>query len=54
MLVNDGKGANYQEKLFYQMVKIIPQGRNVLMDAQKGTKVLTHEQQLFEMMQGKQ
>jgi hypothetical protein len=21
MLVNDGKGANYQEKLFYQMVK---------------------------------
>jgi hypothetical protein len=36
------------------MVKeIIPQGRNVLMDALKGTKVLTHEQQLFEMMQSK-
>jgi hypothetical protein len=28
-------------------------GRNVLMDAPKGTKVLTHEQQLFEMMQSK-
>jgi hypothetical protein len=33
--------------------EIIPQGRNVLMDAPKGTKVLTHEQQLFEMMQSK-
>jgi hypothetical protein len=33
--------------------EIIPKGRNVLMDATKGTKVLTHEQQLFEMMQSK-
>jgi hypothetical protein len=46
------KELTTKKKLFYQMVKIIPQGRNVLMDAQKGTKVLTHEQQLFEMMQG--
>jgi hypothetical protein len=35
MLVNDGKGQTTKEKLFYQMVKIIPQGRNVLMDAPK-------------------
>jgi hypothetical protein len=54
MLVNDGKGANYQEKVILPNGKeIIPQGRNVLMDAPKGTKVLTHEQQLFEMMQSK-
>ena len=52
MLVNDGKGANYQEKVILPNGKeITPQGRNVLMDAPKGTKVLTHEQQLFEMMQ---
>lgn len=54
MLVNDGKGANYQEKVILPNGKeITPQGRNVLMDAPKGTKVLTHEQQLFEMMQSK-
>lgn len=52
MLVNDGKGSNYQEKVILPNGKeIMPQGRNVLMDAPKGTKVLTHEQQLFEMMQ---
>jgi hypothetical protein len=52
MLVNDGKGANYQEKVILPNGKeITPQGRNVLMNAPAGTKVLTHEQQLFEMMQ---
>jgi hypothetical protein len=35
------KGKLPRKKLFYQMVKIIPQGRNVLMDAPKGTKVNT-------------
>ena len=52
MLVNDGTGSNYQEKVVLPSGKVIrPQGRNVLMDAPKGTKVLNHEQQLFEMLQ---
>lgn len=52
MLVNDGKGDNYQEKVILPSGKVIrPQGRNVLMNAPKGTKVLNHEQQLFEMLQ---
>jgi len=52
MLVNDGTGANFQEKIILPNGKVIrPQGRNVLMDAPKGTKVLNHEQQLFEMLQ---
>ena len=52
MLVNDGSGSNYQEKVILPSGKVIrPQGRNVLMDAPKGTKVLNHEQQLFEMLQ---
>jgi hypothetical protein len=52
MLVNDGKGSNFQEKVVLPSGKVIrPQGRNVLMDAPKGTKVLNHEQQLFEMLQ---
>lgn len=52
MLVNDGQGSNFQEKVILPSGKIIrPQGRNVLMDAPKGTKVLNHEQQLFEMLQ---
>jgi hypothetical protein len=35
-------GANYQEKkvILPNGKEIIPQGRNVLMDAPKGTKVL--------------
>ena len=54
MIVNDGKGSNYQEKVILPNGKeIMPQGRNVLMDAPSGTKVLTHEQQFFEMMQSK-
>ena len=52
MLVNDGAGGNFQEKVVLPSGKVIrPQGRNVLMDAPKGTKVLNHEQQLFEMLQ---
>jgi len=52
MLVNDGKGSNFEEKVILPSGKVIrPQGRNVLMDAPKGTKVLNHEQQLFEMLQ---
>jgi len=52
MLVNDGAGNNFQEKIILPNGKVIrPQGRNVLMDAPKGTKVLNHEQQLFEMLQ---
>ena len=52
MLVNDGAGSNFQEKIILPSGKVIrPQGRNVLMDAPKGTKVLNHEQQLFEMLQ---
>lgn len=52
MLVNDGVGSNYQEKVVLPSGKVIrPQGRNVLMNAPKGTKVLNHEQQLFEMLQ---
>jgi len=52
MLVNDGAGSNFQEKIILPSGKVIrTQGRNVLMDAPKGTKVLNHEQQLFEMLQ---
>lgn len=52
MIVNDGKGENYKEKVVLPSGQVIlPQGRNVLMNAPKGTKVLTHEQQLAEMMQ---
>lgn len=51
MLVNDGKGANYQEKVILPNGKeIMPEGRNVLMNAPKGTKVLTHEQQIMQML----
>jgi hypothetical protein len=51
MLVNDGAGANFQEKIILPNGKeIMPEGRNVLMNAPKGTKVLTHEQQIMEML----
>lgn len=51
MLVNDGKGANYREKIILPSGKqIIPEGRNILMDAPKGTRVLNHEQQIQEML----
>lgn len=51
MLVNDRAGANFQEKVILPNGKeIMPQGRNVLMNAPKGTKVLTHEQQIMQML----
>ena len=51
MIVNDGKGANFKEKIITPDGKVmIPDGRNVLMNAPKGTKVLTHEQQIQEML----
>jgi len=51
MLVNDGAGANFQEKIILPNGKeIMPEGRNILMNAPKGTKVLTHEQQIMEML----
>lgn len=54
MIVNDGAGANFQEKVILPNGKeIIPEGRNVLMNAPKGTKVLTHEQQIMQMLNEK-
>lgn len=51
MLVNDGAGANFQEKVILPNGKeIMPEGRNVLMNAPAGTKVLNHEQQIMEML----
>lgn len=51
MLVNDGKDSNYKEKVILPNGnEILPQGRNVLMNAPKGTRVLTHEQQIQEML----
>lgn len=51
MLVNDGKGANFQEKIILPNGReIMPEGRNVLMNAPAGTKVLTHEQQIQQML----
>lgn len=45
MLVNDGKGSNYEEKVVTPDGKVIePKGRNVLMNAPKGTKIFTHDQ----------
>lgn len=45
MLVNDGNGSNYRETVVTPDGKIIkPQGRNVLMNAPKGTQVFTHDQ----------
>ena len=53
MLVNDAKGSSYQEKVIFPNGKeFMPQGRNVLMDAPAGTKVLTPEQQLMEALNG--
>jgi hypothetical protein len=51
MLVNDGSGSNFQEKVITPDGKeLIPEGRNVLLNAPKGTKVLNHEQQIHEML----
>jgi len=51
MLVNDGTGSKFQEKVITpDGQEFTPQGRNVLIDAPKGTKVLNHEQQIHEML----
>lgn len=56
MMVNDGKGSNFQETIMYPDGKIEqPTGRNVIMDAPKGTKIFTHDMwqdQLTNMLQG--
>ena len=53
MLVNDGKGANYKETIVTPDGKIIkPQGRDVVMDAPKGTQIYTHDQWQTQMMRG--
>lgn len=45
MLVNDAKGSNYRETIETPDGKFIqPKGRNVLMNAKKGTKIYTPEQ----------
>ena len=44
MLVNDAKGSNYKETIITPDGKVFkPQGRNVLMNSPKGTKVKTAE-----------
>lgn len=51
MLVNDGSGSNFREKVITPDGKqFTPQGRNVILDAPRGTRVLTHEQQIHEML----
>jgi len=56
MMVNDGGGSNFRETILYPDGKMEqPQGRNVIMDAPKGTKIFTHDQfneQLYGMMRG--
>ena len=45
MLVNDGKGANYKETIVTPDGRVLkPQGRNVIMNEEKGTKIYTHDQ----------
>jgi DNA repair exonuclease SbcCD ATPase subunit len=45
MLVNDGKGSNYSEKVVTPDGKVHePKGRNVVMNAPKGTQIFTHDQ----------
>lgn len=45
MLVNDGKGSNYRETIVTPDGKVMkPQGKNVVMNAPKGTQIFTHEQ----------
>jgi len=57
MMVNDGKGSNFQETIVTPDGKIMqPKGRNVIMDAPKGTEIYTQDQwnnTLQEMLQGK-
>lgn len=45
MLVNDGKGSNYRETIVTPDGKVVkPQGKNVVMNAPKGTQIFTHDQ----------
>lgn len=45
MLVNDGKGANYRETIVTPDGKVMkPKGKNVVMNAPKGTQIFTHDQ----------
>lgn len=45
MMVNDGQGSNYKETIITPDGKIMqPEGRNVVMNAPKGTEIFTHEQ----------
>ena len=45
MLINDGKGSNYTETVVTPDGKAKQyKGRNVVVDAPKGTKVFTHDQ----------
>lgn len=57
MMVNDGKESKYKETIVTPDGKIHkPQGRNVILDAPKGTEIYTHDQwqdKLSEMLQGK-
>ena len=57
MMVNDGGGSNYKETIVTPDGKIMqPTGRNVIMDAPKGTEIFTQDQwnnTLQEMLQGK-
>lgn len=57
MMVNDGKGSSFQETIVTPDGKVMkPQGRNVIMDAPKGTEIYTSDQwndKLTEMLQGK-
>jgi len=58
MMVNDAKGYNYKETIVTPDGKIIqPEGRDVLMNAPKGTQIFTPEQwqekELHNMLQSK-
>jgi len=57
MMVNDGVGSNYKETIVTPDGKVMkPQGRNVIMDAPKGTEIYTANQwqeQLHDMLMGK-
>lgn len=57
MMVNDGKESNYKETVVTPDGKIHkPQGKNVIMNAPKGTEIYTHKmwnEKLNDMLQGK-
>lgn len=56
MMVNDGAGANFKETIVTPDGQIHkPQGKNVLMNAPKGTQIFTHDQwsdTLTDMLRG--